>query len=359
MKKLQILALIVTMGIFAGCNWFSADPSLSPEETIKQGLSGFYNVYSASYELEVGAEVESDLVGETVSFEAVLGGIFNLQSKENPHLSVKLTGNGVADDGDIQEVDLEMRVDKNNFYGIIASVPDLGEEVPTELLESFVGQWWKIALPPTVFDNVNFAPEDREANLTPEEKQMKELMDKTNFFKDIKYLGNAKVKGEKTFHYSAVLDTVAVQDFVAAASEIDGTRISGEDLVQFGTVLTNSNFEAELWIGQEDNTLRKLAGKFTLNDETGATAQIDFALSLWDLNKDLAIEIPEEAKEFDPMMFLGAAALMQGGDSIGGAVEGDLSVEGALDTSELPEGFDPNSFTELPAVDEAGTVVPF
>ena len=58
-------------------------------------------------------------------------------------------------------------------------------------------------------------PQGDEANLSPEQLKIRKALEETNFFSKPKFVGNEKVKGEDSYHYSVTLDKKAFLDSVS------------------------------------------------------------------------------------------------------------------------------------------------
>lgn len=304
-KNLPVI-LFVAILTMSACN---NAPELAPAEAVKTGLENFYNVRSGNYSFALkgtanapeGTVTEEDI--QNLEFDFGLSGIFNFK-EEKPIISIDLSGKTNQDSEGEQDFALEMRVDKESLYAMLEKVPDLGEEVPTEMVELFVGQWWKMPIPQSLFDQINIVPK-AEAEMTAEEKALRDLTKEANFFKNLKYLGIEKVEGDKSFHYSGELDKEAMKDYLIKAAAINSQEVKKEQIENLEKLLNGTEMSAEIWIGAKDMTMRRLLAKANLVPEDGGNVDMTMDLKFWGLGKNLTVEIPKDAKDFDPFKLFG------------------------------------------------------
>jgi len=302
-KLLSVLSLAVFL---SGCSSVG-EPPKPPEEMLKGAFENFGDVLSANYEIGVEADIDSPDSGKT-GFDFALDGLFDFQKEEEPQVGVKLDGTFTDENAEVPNGNykFELRLDKDALYSLISEVPK-DDNVPADLAEQFLGKWWRITLPPQYLNGADLAfwtkPAD-ESQMTAEEKAMKDIFEKTEFFREIKYLGTGKVLGENSFRYSAKLDKEAVKAFVAEAENFSGDKISKEDLESFNFALQSSDLNVEVWVGAEDLTLHKLSGSMAFDGKEAGKVDLKFDISFGELNTDLSVEIPEDAQEFDPFSYL-------------------------------------------------------
>ncbi len=314
MKKL-LSALF--LAVFLSACTSAGEPPKAPEEMLKGAFENFKNVLSANYEISVKADITSPESGNT-GFDFDMDGLFDLQKEEAPQVGVKLDGTFTDENAEVPNGNyiFELRLGDGALYSLISEIPD-NENVPADFAEEFLGKWWKITLPPQYLNANDLAfwtEEADESQMSAEEKAMKDLFEKTEFFEDIKYLGTEKVFDENTFHYSAKLDKEAVKIFTKEASNFGGEKISAEDLENFNFALQSSDLNLEIWIGAEDLTLHKISGSMAFDGKEAGTVDLEFSISLGELNSDLEIEVPADAQEFDPFSYLGA--MQQSGEPL-------------------------------------------
>jgi hypothetical protein len=347
MKKIQsslvLFAFVLSSFALSGC-FLDKAPETPPQDVVKEGMQNFSKIKSGVYEISLkGAAVGAEgVTPKNVGFDVKFGGVFDGNDAKHPLFSLKADGNVTVDEQKPQLLNAELRINKENLYAFIQNVPNFDNAIPSELIAMFASKWWQVAIPEGTFEKIKLPTTAvDEANLTPEEKQIKELINNTNFFTNITYDGNEKIAGENCYRYTASLDKKAINDFSVKVSEIQKTQITPEQVAQLNAFLDTANMPAKIWVAKSDNTMRKVEGTLQLKPANAGSIDITFSFTASDLNKAVTIEVPKDAVKFDPSVFtgLGGAASATGTPDASGALP-----EGALDTSGL-EGL------ELPATE--------
>ena len=71
------------------------------------------------------------------------------------------------------------------IYFVLNSLSDFDGELPKALIEPYIGKWQSIVLPEEISKEIAFFGD--ETNMTPEQKEMRELFEKTMFYKNVKF----------------------------------------------------------------------------------------------------------------------------------------------------------------------------
>jgi hypothetical protein len=336
-----VIALTAAL-VFSGCQQ-AAQPQKAPEEVVKDGMKKLTEVTSHQFEFEL----TGDLTGpqgekpEKVKFTLALSGGADMKDNKDPKINLKLSGSGNAD-ADTFDGAAELRLNKEAVFFTLAKLNVKGteEQLPQEFLDMYVGKWWKITLPPEALDELTASlPEGgSQENLTPEQKQMKELFENTQFFKNIKFVGVESVKGEQSFHYSAELDKEAFMAFAIKASEQQGETMSESDKEEMRKGMEMFDFSGNVWVGQTSGVLNQVSGDIKLKpastDEPSGT--ISVRLTLWDFNKPVTVQVPSDAEEFPIEQLLGG---MMGGAAMSGGLDMSTTGGDSMDgvNFEIPE----------------------
>ena len=95
------------------------------------------------------------------------------------------------------------------------------------------------------------------------------------------------------------------------------TKLTDEQIAQVEEAVKAADVEIET--GKDDSILRRMAFTLSLEDPAGSggTADVEFDLSLTDLNEDQEISEPENTKPFDEL--LGQLGGLGGLGALGGA----------------------------------------
>lgn len=319
MKKITYL-LIVSAFVISGCQTGNiAAPTGDSEDILSQAFESWKEVYSGEYELTLdGTLVNSDgSIPAEMQIEGVLDGLFDLNDPAYPEIQIHAEGEVTTDGESDGPFDLDLRTDGKTLYALISEFPNAANDISAELTKYFVGQWWEIPLPDAFFAEAPlelWTNENVEEELEPGEQELKALLDDINFFKNIEYMGTARVMGDQTYHYSATMDKAAVREFINQAAQIDAERITDEDLDNFANTLNASDLDIEVWVGVDDMIMRRVLGEFDMNIGGGGKMEVEFDLVTWKLNENLDITEPKGAQELDPFQYLEAAGGDLGGD---------------------------------------------
>jgi len=334
-KKIVAVFLLATV-IFtlSGCSWFMSEPEKEAQDFVKESISNLYNVTSGNYELSLKgvASGAPNAVPQNLNFNLSMAGLFDSKDSKAPQFTMKLAGDMAADQDTKQAIDIELRLNKENFYVLLTQLPDFGETVPKEAIALFTGKWWQIAIPEGAFEQMSLLEQD-ETKMTPEQKAFKELFNKTKFFKDLKFIAGDSLSGVDCYHYSGVLDKDGIKTFLAEASKLQGQEMTETDLQNLDSFLAATTAPVDLWIDSSTATLKKFASKLTIVPQNAGYADIKLSFELKNVNEDVSVEIPANATIFDP-------ASLFGGMTIDGTGTTD-----ALNTAEI---------TDAPVINGAG-----
>lgn len=315
MLKVGVLAL-ATLTILTGCTWFGAKDNTAAKEAVRTAISNSFKVKSESYDVLLDGSVtpakDAKAQFQEAKGNADFSGVYDTRVKENPKFTLKADVKGTIDGGKEQSVAGEMRLSDKNFYFSVSKfsvdgVPDIYKAAITQ----FMNKWWVIALPPESFASLSNSSVD-DKDLTPQQKQIRDLIAKTDFFKNITDEGADKVGDVTAEKYSVELDKVALKNYVTEVAKINGQTTQQTDLDQFDKLMALVDFKGNVWVSGDDKMLRKAEGQLVISAgvETGNMAMnLKAAYTVGDLNKDVKVEVPAGAEKFDLNKMLGAPAV--------------------------------------------------
>ncbi len=315
----KILALFVAaVFVFSSCTWFEKTPEVEDfDDLLKEGLSNLSDVRSAEYSFFIGGEIESDS-GVTFSdsdFSSFIlnmsfDGAFDARDKDNMLFSLVLDLDLKMDDEIDENASAEVRFVRDTLYLALQNLSDLGGEIPQEMIAPFMGQWWSLEMGPEFTESLDFVAEARdEEEMTPEQKQLADLFDETDFFTEVRYLGTERVGRDNAHKYFAVLDKDATAEYLIESSRIMDTPLSQEEIDEGYEYMEGLDFEGYFWIGVNDETFRKFEGTLTVEDVEGVSSVLSLSLEVSNLNGNITVEEPEESEDLEQvlMMLLGGA----------------------------------------------------
>jgi hypothetical protein len=288
-----------TAFIFAGCQ--QAAPTKSATDVIKDGIKNLMEVTSASYNAKSSGNIDDKDSGNT-KFDLTSSGIMDRKDMLTPQFSVKLDGTVSAGTTNGGSGSFDLRLNKDAFYFNVATLEMKGDQTILDQLKKYYAKWWKITIPPEAQKQLFAAvpPAGTQENLTPEQQQVKQLVEQTNFFANPTYVGTEDVNGEQSYHYSVTLDNKATIDFLLKMAEIQGTKPTADEITQVNTTFAQISATGDIYVGTVSGVLNKFNGTIKLDKAgpTETTGTITASMSLGSINKAVTLEIPAGAVEF-------------------------------------------------------------
>lgn len=307
---LKVGALVLaTLTILVGCG---PKNDKAAQDAVHTAMVNTSKVKSESYDLLLNGKITAGK-DSAAQFKELKGsldfsGVFDMRAKEDPRFTLKIDAKGTVDGGKEQAVAGEMLLASKNFFFSISKVsvdgiPDLYKTA----VDQFMNKWWSVALPPESFAKLTASAGD-DKDMTPEQKQLKDLMEKTQFFKNVSDLGSDKVGSVVAEKYSVELDKEAFKTYLTEATKITGQATKSADMAQFDKLMALVEFKGNVWISADDQMLRKVDGTVTIapGAETD-NAAMDFqaTYTVDNLNKDVKVEAPAKSEKFDLSKALG------------------------------------------------------
>lgn len=323
MKKLNFVTLVVLVAVsFSACSWFGGEKEASVKygEEVAEGISNLTKVKSASYDLTMSGKVESanpDVDGfETLDLLLSFIGAYDNGDRANPKFSMEVAIAGNMDDKEEEKAYGELRLVDGSLYFVISELSNFDGQIPKEMTEPFVGKWWSLPLPAEYLSSFN-TYSGEEAQLTPEEKELKELFESTKFLTEVEYKGEETVGETVSNHYRGTLDKEAIVNFVVESGKIMGTLKEQDTTTTRDSItkgLEKIAMSGDIWVGKEDKIARKWQGNFVYEDsELGISADFDMTYTVDNLNESVELEVPESAQPFDFLSLLSGGAAPGGG----------------------------------------------
>lgn len=306
--KIFVLALSSIM-LFSACGAKKA-PEKAPEDVLKEGINNLTNVKSSDYELTVKGDASADEAAaaeagfSSFTADGTFNGSYNLNDVQNAVFSLAVDLGMTQDGGKDEAVKGEIRFVKDTMYFLLSELTDFNGQIPAEMVASFMSQWWFVILPPESVTEM-FSIYKEETEMTPEEKQLKELFDNTKMFTNVKYVGNENAGGVNSFRYTAELDREAVVNYLVESAKITGDPATDEEVADLTEALNTITLDGDIWVGQEDTTFRKFVGKLVVENLDGISMDFDISYEMSNLNKSVTVDVPEGAAEFNPLAALG------------------------------------------------------
>ncbi|MFA6917379.1 MAG: hypothetical protein WC285_00900 [Candidatus Gracilibacteria bacterium] len=309
MKKLQaFVALTIVMALIGGC---ALSPEKAAKNAIREATANFLKVSSANYELVLnGALAGTPDQQLSVSFDAKAVGVYDKKDPKKPQFATKITGGLAIAEQPAQNFDVELRLNTTDLYANLFKVPALAETfVPKKTISAIANKWWTVPVPAGAFDQMPVGGAQDEATKTPEQKASDELFKKTDFFKDLKLVGEEALDGVNCLHYNGNIDKEASKTFIVESSKINGKTLSETELKDLDSFLKSLTAPVDMWIDSSNSTLVKVASKLSVVPENGGSLTLDLSFKVSNLDKEVKIDVPKGATLFDPSILAGALPL--------------------------------------------------
>lgn len=305
MRKLSLVSLLSLVLMLSACGAPIAGGDTPGNELLQDGITGlYYDVDTASYEVGfIGTMMAPEgQVPQEINFDIDLSGDLDNTNPSEPKFSMNVDLGGAMDGGDEEHLLGSILSDAQNFYMQLESISDFDGTVGPEMVEGFVGKWWRMEIPPGAFAEI-----DKKSDMTPEQEQIKELAKSTNFFKNISYVGNETVMGAKTYKFSAELDKDAVKNFLIEVAKIDSNvpEPTASDLAELDEMLATFEMNGDFFVGVDDKVMHGAMGSISMTPPEGGSMILDFDFKVGNLNDTVTVDVPTESELFDPLMLLG------------------------------------------------------
>jgi len=318
MKKIHYFfpGLFVLLTL-AACS--QAKPQKPADQVIKEGITNLAKVTSYQYEGKVKADLQGDGENEPkkINFDFNFSGNLDFKNIEDPKMNLQTNVEAVADTQNATGA-FEARVNKDALFINISKFTvkdDQGTTVPKEFSDKYIGKWSKIAIPAGFFKELSSElPLKDDANLTPQQKQLKQLFENANFLKDINYVGAENVKGMDSFHYHAILNQDGVYDFMLKLAEMQQKTLSDEEKKTLKEDLQKYDLAVDIWVGVDnallDQAILTVGFKGSATEPKGT---VTLSGTLYDFNKAVTVEVPKDAQDL-PLDELALPGLVPMGD---------------------------------------------
>ncbi len=322
MKLFKVGAVVlITSIVFSGCSFFGGKNDPEAQAAIQTAMINMTTVKSANYEFVMDGKVESTDKENAAGFQELSGsvnlsGSYDTNKKADPKFSIEISGKGSADGGAEKSFEGEMRVANGNFYFILSKISDLGlgddemSQAYKQMLDAFINKWWYRALPADSLSGFGMYSGE-ESELTPQEKQLKDLYEKTMFFKDVQLAGDEAVGSAAADKYSVTLDKKAFKEYIVETSKIMGQESNKGDLMEMDDFFESMEFSGFVWISKDGKMPIKMAGELEIEDDgdsvgdTGMKMDFNVSYTVDNLGGTVTVEAPADAQLFDIMTLLG------------------------------------------------------
>lgn len=297
--------------LFSDSGWFSKDP----QKAVNEGVAKFAEVNKMNSELNLSGTVnapEGEKPAKT-QFKLNASGRTDGSNDKQFKADVKFALDTNTDGSTMLGEFLFRTLDKKMYLNLSKfDVSDVdGASLKNELTE-VLNKWWSLPV----------SEEGSISKITDEQKQLKDALKVANIFtratKDVK----EDVHGVPSTKYRVEVDKEGLKKFVMELARVSGNQLAPEEEVAIADGLKEVEFSGAVWIGDDDDVLHRIKGTITSQPKKGPSSSFEVDYSGWDYGKDVVITVPEDVKDFNPLMllpFLGAVG--SAGDGANAAAE--------------------------------------
>jgi hypothetical protein len=302
-RLIRPAVLLAAVGALAAVLVACGGGSDDPMKLLKQTFSGDHKIKSGKLNVSIDVAAKG-VQGLTQPVKISLTGPFQSQgSGDLPNFDLNLTFSGGG-------------------QSFSAGAVNTGEKGYLE----FQGQAYEV--PTNVYDQFKqgFEQAQDKGKSNNRGNALKQLgLDPLDWLKDPKTEGEEDVGGTNTKHVSADIDVPKFVDdlnvLLQNASKLGAQNasrlpqgITAQQRQQIENAVESATFD--VWTGADDNTLRKLQLKLSIQGSNGQSGDLGFAVEIDDLNSNQTINAPANAK---PLADLNRQL---GGLGLGGALGG-------------------------------------
>jgi hypothetical protein len=304
MKSLRIVSLLAVFALAFGLTGCGDEaPEVDENLLLQESLFNLSNAGSLRYEIDFDADVLDE--GEEYLVEVDASGAYSGLDPENRGTELNVVLKADSPDGKYR-FDFSLKEVSGLLYLKLLDLPSV-PNMPIEMFADFTDTWWQLegaqssdlGLNLTGTGGFGVAYEE----LSETEKQIRDLILTSKFFKDIEFKGNESVKGNDAYHYSLAFDADAINAYTEQAYQIRGEEITPEDrtaIEEFATSI--QGFVGDVWVDADTTTLVKIAGPF----DSAEGMKGEFEVAMFDINQPFAVKGPVDFEIFDLAMFFGA-----------------------------------------------------
>ena len=304
MKKSRLAGLLVVFTLLFGLTGCGDEaPEVDENLLLQEAWYNLANSSSVRYEIVFDAEVLDQGAEYVVDLDA--SGAYSAINPEQEGTEMNVVLKADSPDGGYR-FDFAMKEVGESLYVKLLDLPSV-PNMPTEVFAEFTDTWWQLdgaqssdlGMDLGGLSDFGLGYED----LGEKEKEVRDLILTSHFFKDIQFDGDATVKGKDAYSYKVVFDVEGVRSYLESAYEILGEEFTPEDKTTVdGFASSLAGFVGSVWIDVDSTTIVKMAGPF--ESETGMKG--DFEITVFDINQPFAVKEPVDFEVFDLAMFFGA-----------------------------------------------------
>jgi hypothetical protein len=337
------VSMIAVFSVFGLTGCGEEDPVEDSSAYLQQAFYNLFGTESVRFKANFDMDLNDSSKGMNLGADLDVTGAYSFLDLEDKGAEITLVAKiNDSTQGDFR-FDVSIKNAEESLFVKLLDIPEI-PNFPTAFLTTVVGPWWQVESESAGggFSTGGFGtPADQ---LIGVEREGRELVLASKFFKEIEFEGSESVNGYSAHRYSVQLDEAGLYEYMEAAAKIGGQEVD-EDL-KFGLLGLASvfGFEGDLWIDGMSGTVVKIDGELELSGaDTDEISTVEFDMDLSDLNMPFAVEPPVDYEVFDLGAFFGAfleSGMMGGLDEISSdstEVNSEVEVEDVVEPEEVVE----------------------
>ena len=330
------VSMITVFSVFGLTGCGEEDPVEDSSAYLQQAVYNLFGTESLRVEATFDMDLNDSSRGMNLGADVDVTGAYSFLDPDDLGAEITLVAKiNDSTQGDFR-FDVSLKNAEESLFVKLLDIPEI-PNFPSAFLTTVVGPWWQIESGGAAggFATGGFGtPADQ---LVGAEREGRELVLASKFFKEIKFEGSESVNGYNAHRYNVQLDEAGLYAYMEAGAKINGVEMT-ED-VSYGLLGLASvfGFEGDLWVDGMSGTVVKVDGELELSGaDTDEISTVEFVADLYDLNMPFSVEPPVDYEVFDLGAFFGA--FLESG-VMGGLAEvsNDSEVEEVVEPEEDPE----------------------
>ncbi|MBI5413391.1 hypothetical protein HZA42_03540 [Candidatus Peregrinibacteria bacterium] len=279
--------------LFSDTGWFSKDP----QKAVNEGIAKFTEVKKMNSELNMSGTVNAPEGEKPAKTQFKLNASGRIDSSDDKQLKadIKFALDTNIDGATMLGEFLFRTLDKKMYLNLLKldmSGAD-GTSLKNELTE-VLNKWWSLSV----------SEEGSIGKIADEQKQLKDALKVAKIFSNATRDVKEDIHGVASTKYRVEVDKEGLKKFVMELARVSGNQLAPEEEIAIADGLKEVEFSGAVWIGDDDDMLHRIRGTITSRPKQGPNSSFEIDYSGWDYGEDVAIIVPEDVKDFNPLMLL-------------------------------------------------------
>jgi hypothetical protein len=319
-NRLGFTALVVSsVMVLSACNGAGGSATYTEDQIEDKIVAAFEAMEDVeTVRSNIAIEGTAGTETEQVAFDVEMGIGQEILDKEEMlfNADFDMSGNVTYNETNVG-FSLALVIMQDAIYANLGDITGLDEDPNAAMflpmLQGYMNQWWSFELPEGGLAGLGL-PED--ADIAAQQEELMEILKNADFFESVELVGVEKIGGERAEKFAVKLSEEGVISYMKEVTAMTepGAEITDEEIAEVKEVLEGLELETMVWItdsGYVGGMSIDVTG--TIEDEIESVdIDVSIMVEYMDFNKNINIEAPADATEFD-----------LGGFGLGGAMMTD------------------------------------